>query len=77
MGGASAQETMAVERALKEACVEHKTFEELTDEVNEQSIDLESYTYRLIETANTSNDEQWRLQWDAVLSLRILNKFHF
>ena len=24
-----------------------------------------------------ANDEMWRMQWDAVLNLRILNKFYY
>lgn len=45
LGGSNLAETMAVENALKEAVVEHKTYEELTDVVTEQSLDLENYTY--------------------------------
>ena len=56
----------------------HKTFEELTDIVAEQNLDLEgAFMQETLEMANNSCDEQWRMQWDAVLNLRILNKFYY
>jgi hypothetical protein len=50
----------------------------LTDIITEQNLDLENdFVPKTLEMANNSCDEQWKMQWDAVLNLRILNKFHF
>lgn len=48
---------MAVEKILLDAVVEHKTYDDLTDVITEQGLDLENYTYQIIEAANNSNDE--------------------
>ena len=69
---------MAVEAQLQAAVVEHKTFDQLTDIVTEKNLDLENaFIPETLELANNSNDEMWRQQWDAVLNLRILNKFYY
>lgn len=54
--------------------VDSYTFEELK-EVPDKSVDeIMAETQKLIAE---SNDEMWRMQWDAVLNLRIVNKFHY
>ena len=78
LGGTNAQETAAVEAQLQASVVEHKTFDELTDIIASQNLDLENaFIPETIEMAINSCDEQWRMQWDAVQNLRILNKFYF
>ena len=43
-----------------------------------QNLDLEgAFIPETIEMAINSCDEQWRMQWDAVQNLRILNKFYY
>lgn len=78
LGGKSAQETQAIEQQLQASTVTHLTYEELTDTVTEQGLDLQNaFIPETIEMANNSHDEQWRMQWDAVQNMRILNKFHY
>jgi hypothetical protein len=78
LGGANAQETTAVEQQLLASQVTHLTYDELTDIVRDQNLDLENgFLPETLEMANNSCDEQWRMQWDAVQNLRILNKFHY
>ena len=57
--------------------MEHKTFDELTDIVKDENIDMETFMQKTLAMASTGSDEEWRPQYDAVLNLRILNKFHF
>ena len=46
--------------------------------MEEQAIDLEGvFIPQTLEMANNSVDEMWKMQWDAVMNLRILNKFYF
>ena len=43
-----------------------------------QGLDLDNaFIPETIEMAKNSHDEQWRMQWDAVQNLRILNKYYF
>lgn len=78
LGGTNASETAAVEAQLQASVVEHLTFEQLTDIVASQNLDLENaFIPETIEMATNSCDEQWRMQWDAVQNLRILNKFYY
>ena len=67
LGGTNASETAAVEAQLQASVVEHKTFDELTDIIAAQNLDLDNaFIPETIEMANNSCDEQWRMQWDAV-----------
>ena len=46
--------------------------------MSKQSLDLETeFLNKTLEMIKDSNDEMWRMQWDAVLNLRILNKYYF
>ena len=63
---------------MQASVVEHKTYDELEDIVAAQGRDLEGdFIPETVEMAINSCDEQWRMQWDAVQNLRILNKFYY
>ena len=57
--------------------MEHKSYDELTDAIKEGNTDVEVFIQETLEMANKGNDEEWRLQYDAIQNLRVLNKFHF
>ena len=41
-------------------------------------MDLEKdFIEKTVEMSKEANDEMWRMQWDAVLNLRILNKYYY
>ena len=68
----------ALEQQLMSQTVDNLTYEQLTDTVKEKGQDLEGeFLKETLEWVKDSNDELWRMQWDATLNLRILNKFYF
>ena len=78
LGGTNAEETAHVEAQLMASTVVHQTFDDLTDIIVERNLDLENnFIPETLDMAINTCDEQWRLQWDAVLNLRILNKFYY
>ena len=39
--------------------------------------DIDKFVEETLQMSKNDNDEEWRPQYDAILNLRILNKFHF
>lgn len=60
------EETPENDSALKAATVEHKTFDELTDIIKDENIDIEEFFEKTKEMSNTTSDEEWRPQYDAI-----------
>ena len=46
--------------------MEHKSYDELTDAIKEGNTDVEVFIQETLEMANKGNDEEWRLQYDAI-----------
>ena len=68
---------MPNEQALLDATVEHKSFDDLLDVISLGGKDLDKFVEETLQMSKIDNDEEWRPQYDAILNLRILNKFHF
>ena len=65
------------EQALLQATVEHKTYDDLLDVISLGEKDIDKFVEETLQMSKNDNDEEWRPQYDAILNLRILNKFHF
>ena len=46
--------------------MEHKSFDELTDEVTERKLQLEIFLEDTLEMTKHRSEEEWRPQYDAV-----------
>ena len=60
------------DEALKAAQVTFCSFDELKD----TSIKLNLFIENTVQMAQEGNDEEWRMQYDALENLRVLNKYH-
>ena len=68
----------AADKQLLSQTVDNLTYDLLTDEVQEKGMDLQAdFIAKTVEMTKDANDEMWRMQWDAVQNLRIVNKFYY
>ena len=68
----------AVDKQLLSQTVDNLAFDLLTDVVTDQGLDFEvDFLQKTIQMTKESNDEMWKMQWEAVQNLRIMNKYYY
>lgn len=66
-----------LDKQLKSQTVDALNWEDLTDKVTETGSSFEDFLAQTQSLIAESNDELWRMQWDATVNLRVMNKFHY